>query len=100
MSTRRISNELIVFTQELEWDAEFLAAVKSGGTNQISVDAARSFRTPFGTYMIIATLSVTGDNVSTWRLREYLSRRLSAAGLECGIDDVLAPAKPKSFRVE
>lgn len=96
---KRLSNEIIVFVPEGEWNPELVTALKSGGTGQIVVDAVRDFRTPFGTHMIIAKLTVTRVNATTWDLREYVRRRLISAGLEVSTSDLHAPAKAQFFHV-
>lgn len=98
-SVRRLQNEVIVLVEEKIYSKALVTAIAEGGTKQISVDGIRDFRTPFGNYMIIATLSVQRVNASSWDLRNLVFRRLQEAGLALEMSDVLAPGKPKLYRV-
>lgn len=102
MPTSRVSkltNELVVFIDEADWDPSYVVALTTGGTPQITVDSVKSYRTPFGTFMILTTLTVTRNRAQTWNLREYVARRLTVAGLPTEVGDVLAPARAKFYRV-
>lgn len=97
-ATRRLQNEIIVLIDENRYSKEYVTAVAEAGTTQISVDSVRDFRTPFGSYMIIATLTVQRNNASSWDLRDLIWRKLVKAGLQIEIGDVMAPGKPKLYR--
>lgn len=95
----KLSNEVIVFVKEADWDPIYTEYLRTGGTPQISVDSVRDFRTPFGTYMIIATLTVVRVRAQTWNLRDYVHRTLNRAGLAIELTEVHAPARAKFYRV-
>jgi hypothetical protein len=95
----KLTNEIIVFVPEADWNPIFTEYLRGGGTKQITVDAVRDFRTPFGTYMIIATLTAIRVRAQTYDLREYVTRLLNRAGFPAEISDVRAPGKAKFYRV-
>jgi hypothetical protein len=94
----KLTNEIIVFVPELDYTPDVLTALRTG-TGQISADSVRDVKTPFGTHMVLATLTVTRVKAQTWDLREYVQRKLRLAGLDVPMDDILAPAKAKFYRV-
>lgn len=95
----KLTNEVIVFVKEADWDPDYTEHLRAGGTKQITVDAVRDFRTPFGSYMIIATLTVVRVGAETWNLRDYVCRTLNRAGLDLDVKDVHAPGRAKFYRV-
>lgn len=95
----KLTNEIIVLVREQDWKPVYTEYLRSGGTNQITVDNVRDFRTPFGTYMIIATLTVIRVRAQTWNLREYVQRTLRQAGLDLPIAEIHAPGRAKFYRV-
>ena len=102
MTTKRVSrllNEIIVFVREDDWNPVYTEYLRMGGTKQIVVENVRDFRTPFGTYMIIATLSVTRVRAETWDLRDYVCRVLNRAGLKIDTANVYAPGRAEFYRV-
>lgn len=93
---RTLTNEIAVFVRDTDWDPLLVRRIRTAGTPQIAVDSVKSFRTPFGSYMILATMSITNQRPQTWRLREYVAGLLTSTGIPTQVDQVIAPGRSKS----
>lgn len=96
----RRQNELIILFSDKELKRDYVFALRSARTPTMSVDDVKIISTPYGSAILLVTVSTTRNRVSTYEMREWVYGTLQRVDWPGEMKDIHAPSGLKKFRVD